>query len=311
MERVLAAAEELAELDPDHPDPGGMVSDARAKLRDAELAARYAQGSTPQPGMLGQSSRGLHGLNRSIPASATPHVLDAARRRSSHIIRTSRPTHEALADLPNRCSTPRTCSMRRHLSCRHHGGSPTGSATDRHHAHSSRGVFLQRLNRRTKIVLAVVAACAVVAAVVVIVVTNRPDDPTQRLLALVGSDNCSPANNAHPVGFVAGVSCYEGALSSGRVFYYLVSDQAALDWNYGTSPFLPQRCPGMSSQDWHRAANPQHTEGKVGCFVQGGKPAVAWTVDSQLVFGLASGPEGGTIDQVFQWWANRYGGGQE
>ena len=41
---VLAAADELAQLDPDHPDPGGMVSDAQAKLREAELAERYAQG---------------------------------------------------------------------------------------------------------------------------------------------------------------------------------------------------------------------------------------------------------------------------
>jgi Probable lipoprotein LpqN/CHAT domain len=41
---VLAAAEELCQLDPDNPDPGGMVSDARAKLREAELADRFAQG---------------------------------------------------------------------------------------------------------------------------------------------------------------------------------------------------------------------------------------------------------------------------
>ena len=41
---VLAAAEELCQLDPDNPDLGGMVSDARAKLRDAELADRFAQG---------------------------------------------------------------------------------------------------------------------------------------------------------------------------------------------------------------------------------------------------------------------------
>ena len=40
---VLAAAEKLAQLDPDHPDPGGMVSDAQAKIRDAQLAEQYAQ----------------------------------------------------------------------------------------------------------------------------------------------------------------------------------------------------------------------------------------------------------------------------
>ena len=42
-EAVVAAAEELARLDPDNPDPGGIVSDAQAKIRDAELADRYAQ----------------------------------------------------------------------------------------------------------------------------------------------------------------------------------------------------------------------------------------------------------------------------
>ena len=41
---VLAAAEELCRLDPDNPDLGGMVFDARAKLREAELADRFAQG---------------------------------------------------------------------------------------------------------------------------------------------------------------------------------------------------------------------------------------------------------------------------
>jgi lysophospholipase L1-like esterase len=40
---VLAGAEKLAQLDPDHPDPGGIVSDAQAKIRDAQLAEQYAQ----------------------------------------------------------------------------------------------------------------------------------------------------------------------------------------------------------------------------------------------------------------------------
>ncbi|MBV8177698.1 MAG: sensor domain-containing protein [Mycobacterium sp.] len=40
---VVAAAQELAGLDPEHPDPGGIVSDAQAKIRDAQLAEQYAQ----------------------------------------------------------------------------------------------------------------------------------------------------------------------------------------------------------------------------------------------------------------------------
>ncbi len=40
---VVAAAQELARIDPDNSDPGGIVSDAQAKIREAELADRYAQ----------------------------------------------------------------------------------------------------------------------------------------------------------------------------------------------------------------------------------------------------------------------------
>jgi outer membrane protein assembly factor BamD (BamD/ComL family) len=40
---VVAAAEELARLDPDHPDPNGIVSDAQAQIREAQLANRYVE----------------------------------------------------------------------------------------------------------------------------------------------------------------------------------------------------------------------------------------------------------------------------
>jgi hypothetical protein len=40
---VVAAARELARIDADDSDPGGIVSDARAKIREAELADQYAQ----------------------------------------------------------------------------------------------------------------------------------------------------------------------------------------------------------------------------------------------------------------------------
>ena len=42
-EAVVAAAAELARIDPDNPDPGGIVSDAKTQIREAELADRYAQ----------------------------------------------------------------------------------------------------------------------------------------------------------------------------------------------------------------------------------------------------------------------------
>ena len=40
---VVDTARELAHLDPDDSDPGGIVSDSQAEIRDAELADRYAQ----------------------------------------------------------------------------------------------------------------------------------------------------------------------------------------------------------------------------------------------------------------------------
>jgi lipopolysaccharide/colanic/teichoic acid biosynthesis glycosyltransferase len=40
---VVTASEELARFDPEHPDPGGIVSDAKAKIRDADLSERYGQ----------------------------------------------------------------------------------------------------------------------------------------------------------------------------------------------------------------------------------------------------------------------------
>ena len=43
-QEVVAKADELARLDPGDPDPGGMVADARARLRQADLANRYARG---------------------------------------------------------------------------------------------------------------------------------------------------------------------------------------------------------------------------------------------------------------------------
>jgi hypothetical protein len=40
---VVAATQELPRLDPEHPDPGGIVSDAKAKIRDADLSELYGQ----------------------------------------------------------------------------------------------------------------------------------------------------------------------------------------------------------------------------------------------------------------------------
>ena len=73
-EAVVAAAQELARLDPDNPDPGGIVSDAQAKIREAELADRYAQALNHlDRGRLAASSRPVRARSsRSSRATATP-----------------------------------------------------------------------------------------------------------------------------------------------------------------------------------------------------------------------------------------------
>ena len=41
-----------------------------------------------------------------------------------------------------------------------------------------------------------------------------------------------------------------------------------------------------------------------GRYPPGWRTLLWWTVDAHLLFGSASGPKGGTIDQVYKWWAN-------
>ncbi len=80
----------------------------------------------------------------------------------------------------------------------------------------------------------------------------------------------------------------------------------------GSTTISLVQCPGMgqSPQDWHRPKTPQHTEGKLVCYFlyprTSSEPAVVWTIDSELLLGFAQGPGGGSIDQVYQWWAARY-----
>jgi len=289
---VLAAEDELARLDPDHPDPGGMVSDARAKLREATQQSVAAPNST-------------EAADKS-PEHKAPTVPEHSRETAA----ADRPGTDA-ATLSGRFDAPTS--------------GPPASTQDRRTASvppagtTSRPADLppsQRLSKKVKIVFVtatmLVAAAVTVSIVVSIITANRSGDPVRRLQALVGS-NCSPNPLFRDAaGAVAGVVCSdpEGALSGGVPFYYLFSDRAALDSYYNSNVVSSQPpCPGMvqSPQNWHRVASPQQIEGQVDCVVASdGTPIVSWTVDAQLLFGSASGPKGGTIDQVYQWWAKRY-----
>jgi hypothetical protein len=180
--------------------------------------------------------------------------------------------------------------------------------------------FFQRLSRRTKIGIAASAVVAVVTVVLVVILVSQSSpgggstatptvtissDPTQQLLSLVSSgDNCTPSSIG-ATGAVAEVQCKPDTSSLSSLKYYLFPDRSTIrNWMNETPGGGFQPCPGRGQgpQPWHRAANPQQTEGVVECYTYDG-PTVSWSEESRLLVGAAVGA---SIDQVYQWWAARY-----
>jgi tetratricopeptide (TPR) repeat protein len=94
---VVAVADELAQLDPDDPDPDGMVSDARAKLREAELVDRYAQGVNHlQQGDWQEAIRAFTAIEQEQPG-----YRDAAA-----LLRTAQQRLRGTADVTRRATPP-------------------------------------------------------------------------------------------------------------------------------------------------------------------------------------------------------------
>ena len=176
--------------------------------------------------------------------------------------------------------------------------------------------ILRCLYSGRNIVVAVVAACALVAVALVIIVANQSSsgggvaspttDPTQQLLAMIPSaevDDCY--TNYRVANAVASANCLLSGAEVSRVEYSLFPDQATLDRYFDDHLGVAQPCPGtvQSPQNWHRAAIPQQTGGRVMCIPSS---RVMWTVESQLLVGDAWGPSRESLDHVYQWWANRY-----
>jgi hypothetical protein len=192
--------------------------------------------------------------------------------------------------------------------------------------------FLQRLTRRRTILMAVPAAIAVIIAVVAVVLStgNRSSshagiaasstttttapltDAQSRLLALVPSYKCSPRESS--VG-IASVSCNPGTTELDSLDFTLFADQPSLDRAMAAPPPMPtysgakpyggfQNCPGQAQagpQDWNRVTDPQHSAGKVACYLEP-DPTVRWSVESQLLLGEVYKVEFGTLNTVYQWW---------
>jgi hypothetical protein len=200
------------------------------------------------------------------------------------------------------------------------------------------------MSRRTKILLGAVAVLVVVAVAVVVILVGTQSsggriasttstsqaaafsttttpvsvpsttpiaEPVARLLTLVPKNvDCTPyPEEYYEPGAVAGVECSPNATGVLSVGYSLYPDVNALE-NYFSTHLVAgsEPCPGrgQSPEAWHRAATPQVTEGRVVCYTTATVPNVAWTVDSQLLVGYAGGGLGGSLDQVYQWWAANY-----
>jgi serine/threonine-protein kinase len=126
-----------------------------------------------------------------------------------------------------------------------------------------------------------------------------PVDPTARLLGLVANgDHCHPSN-VSVQGSVAAVTCNPGLSQIDRLDYYLYPDQATLNKSFDANLAGPVACPG-------RAQSPQNwSHGRFAC--QTDPPGVMWSIDSQLVRGVAIGhAPSDNINQLYQWWAAQY-----
>jgi serine/threonine-protein kinase len=146
--------------------------------------------------------------------------------------------------------------------------------------------------------------------------TPSPTDPTARLEAVVPSDykdRCGPSINTVS-GAVATLRCSTGGQFN-TLAYSLFPDQATLDRNFTympTAALVP--CPGggQSPQPWYDPIHPEQTTGKLLCAINTSpvsgaeSPTVRWSIDSDLVVGIAAGQKGQSIDQVYQWWAAHY-----
>jgi serine/threonine protein kinase len=94
---VVAAARELARIDPDNSDPGGIVSDAQAKICEAELAFRYAQATDHlDEGQWQQAAGLLAGI-----AQEQPGYRDAAA-----LLETAQLKLRETAAVPQRATPP-------------------------------------------------------------------------------------------------------------------------------------------------------------------------------------------------------------
>jgi hypothetical protein len=124
-----------------------------------------------------------------------------------------------------------------------------------------------------------------------------------QLLGLVASYKCTPEDAS--VG-IAYVFCNPASSVINTLSFWLFADQPSLDRAMAATYGAFQPCPGQTQpgpQDWHRASDPQHSAGKVGCYLNQRTSyyTVQWSVDSEMLLGEATTAFGG-FDSPYQWW---------
>jgi TIR domain len=215
-------------------------------------------------------------------AKSAPHQPSAASEDPGLAVAAT-PSSPDTASEPDRSATPKSGSPastedRRALSVRPTDSTRTPAGVRR----------LQKLNRRTKIVLgAVVVSIVVTVAVVAIVMVRRASQNAAdaRLLEVVptgfDSSNCTP-NNSNDWGAVSGLYCRMNGLPGvpTEVRFWLFGDDGALAHGFsGISGFHGAGpCPG-GVVSW--------ANGQVGCGYDGG---IVWTNQSGMLVGDADGP---------------------
>lgn len=101
---VVAAARELARIDPDNSDPGGIVSDAEAKIREAELPGRYAQSLDHlDQGQWQQAADLLATIEQEQPGYRD---ADALLKTAQQKLRETAEVRQRVAPAPPRTSAP-------------------------------------------------------------------------------------------------------------------------------------------------------------------------------------------------------------
>jgi hypothetical protein len=122
-------------------------------------------------------------------------------------------------------------------------------------------------------------------------------------------DACKPGRQ--PAGTAATVECGRNADPAGptSASYSLATDNDSLNavFDSTVNSLTVVVCPGniQSPGPWRRNATPKKVAGTLVCGMQGDRPVVAWTADSDRLLAVVKGdPRGPNLDQLYRWWSS-------